>query len=162
LPRSNQPKRVPARSATRLIRSTSGLDLWVRNGPIIFRVILTASFSRRISGSAPPAARSNLLSINYDVLPNIYAPKIVHGAKPLGVLPLLPSRSLATRLAACWAAILVVSGCRTPVATPLTTVSHPRLASGQPDSLDQTYASEAGQTVAVTLQYPSSPDVAYI
>src|SRR5439155_27113361 len=83
--------------------------------------------------------------------------KSVHGAKPLGVLALLPSRSLATRLAACWAAILVVSGCSTPVATPLTTVSQPRLASGQPVSLDQTYAYDGGPTGAVPLPSPSSP-----
>ena len=111
----------------------------------------------------PRAARNpaDLLSINYDVLPNIYAPKMVHGAKSLGVLPLLPSRSLATRLAACWAAILVVSGCSTtPIATPLTTASQPRLASGQPVSLEQTYAYDGGPTGAVPLPSPSSQAVA--
>jgi hypothetical protein len=32
------------------------------------------------AGSARPRGPADLLSINYDVLPNIYAPKIVHGA----------------------------------------------------------------------------------
>ena len=64
-------------------------------------------------------------------------------------------------MAACWAAILVVSGCTTtPIATPLTTVSQPRLASGQPVSLEQTYAHDGGPTGAVPLPSPSSPAVA--
>ena len=79
---------------------------------------------------------------------------------PLGVLSLLPSRSLATRLAACGAAILVVSGCTTPIATPLTTVSQPRLTSGQPVSLEQSYGYDGGPTGAVPLPSPSSPAVA--
>ncbi|WP_157088475.1 type II secretion system secretin GspD [Bradyrhizobium jicamae] len=71
------------------------------------------------------------------------------------------SRSLATRLAACWAAILVVSGCTTtPIATPLTTVSQPRLTSGQPVSLEETYAQAGGPTGAVPLPSPSSQAVA--
>ena len=127
-------------------------------------MVLSGYFSQVFLGASwlhAPRSPADLLSINYDVLPNIYAPKIVHGAKPLGVLPLLPSRSLATRLAACWAAILVMPGCSTtPVATPLTTVSQPRLASGQPVSLEQTYAYDGGPTGAVPLPSPSSPAVA--
>ena len=54
-----------------------------------------------------------------------------------------------------------MSGCTTtPIATPLTTVSQPRLASGQPVSLEQTYAHDGGPTGAVPLPSPSSPAVA--
>ena len=130
-------------------------------GPSSPRLSSPRAFPGPSSCRAPARNPADLLSINYDVLPNIYAPKIVHGAKSLGVLPLLPSRSLATRLAACWAAILVVSGCSTtPIATPLTTVSQPRLASGQPVSLEQTYAYDGGPTGAVPLPSPSSQAVA--
>lgn len=57
--------------------------------------------------------------------------------------------------------MLVVSGCTTtPIATPLTTVAQPRLASGQPVSLEQTYAYDGGPTGAVRLPSPSSQAVA--
>jgi general secretion pathway protein D len=53
-----------------------------------------------------------------------------------------------------------VSGCTTPIATPLTTVSQPRLTAGQPVSLEQTYAYDGGPTGAVPLPSPSSQAVA--
>ncbi|MEH2536020.1 general secretion pathway protein D [Bradyrhizobium sp. AZCC 1588] len=53
-----------------------------------------------------------------------------------------------------------MSGCTTPIATPLTTVSQPRLTAGQPVSLEQTYAYDGGPTGAVPLPSPSSQAVA--
>ncbi len=54
-----------------------------------------------------------------------------------------------------------MSGCTTtPIATPLTTVSQPRLAAGQPVSLEQTYAYDGGPTGAVPLPSRSSQAVA--
>ncbi|KRR02841.1 hypothetical protein CQ12_07170 [Bradyrhizobium jicamae] len=54
-----------------------------------------------------------------------------------------------------------MSGCTTtPIATPLTTVSQPRLTSGQPVSLEETYAQAGGPTGAVPLPSPSSQAVA--
>jgi hypothetical protein len=46
----------------------------VRNGPIVSPFIFAASFCRAfwLRAACGPA---DLLSINYDVLPNIYAPK---------------------------------------------------------------------------------------
>lgn len=64
------------------------------------------------------------------------------------------------RLAACWAAVLAASGCTTTATTPLTTVAQPRLTSGQPVSLEQTYAYDGGPTGAVPLPSPSSQAVA--
>lgn len=56
--------------------------------------------------------------------------------------------------------MLVVSGCTTTATTPLTTVAQPRLASGQPVSLEQSFAHDGGPTGAVPLPSPSSPAVA--
>src|SRR4051812_18916730 len=78
----------------------------------------------------------------------------------VGGSPVSPSRSLAMRLAACWAAVLAASGCTTTATTPLTTVAQPRLTSGQPVSLEQTYAYDGGPTGAVPLPSPSSQAVA--
>lgn len=74
---------------------------------------------------------------------------------------MLPPRSLATRFAASWSALIVVSGCSTPIAVAPTTASQSRLVSGQPVSLDETYASDnGGPSAAVLLPSPSSQAVA--
>ena len=73
---------------------------------------------------------------------------------------LLPSRSFATRFAACWVVVIAVSGCTTPIAISPTTASQPKLASGQPVSLEQTYAFDGGPAAGVPLPAPSSQAVA--
>jgi len=73
---------------------------------------------------------------------------------------LLLSRSLATRFAACWVALIAVSGCSTPGPVGLTLASQPKLANGQPVSLD-TYAYDPTPTTsAIALPSPSSRAVA--
>jgi general secretion pathway protein D len=72
---------------------------------------------------------------------------------------LLHSRSLATRFAICWMAVTAVSGCSSPGAISLTPALQPKLASGQPVSLD-TYAYDPSPTGAIALPSPSSQAVA--
>lgn len=61
----------------------------------------------------------------------------------------------------CLSALIVVSGCSTPIAVAPTTVSQPKLAAGQPVSLEETYAYDnGGASTAVPLPSPSSQAVA--
>jgi general secretion pathway protein D len=80
-------------------------------------------------------------------------------------LSLLPIRHLAMRFAACWLAVIAVSGCSTTqlatiAPTPVST--EPKLASGQPVSLDETFAYEGGPSAAVPLPSRSSRAVAVV
>lgn len=76
---------------------------------------------------------------------------------------MLLSRGLATRSAAFVAAAFAMSGCvTTPLAVPLTTASTPKLASGQPASILDTYAYDRAPTGAVQLPSPSSQAVAVL
>jgi general secretion pathway protein D len=72
---------------------------------------------------------------------------------------LLLSRSLATRFAACWLALTVVSGCSTQGRIGPTVASQSRSAAGQVGSLDA-YAYDLAPTGAISLPSPSSPAVA--
>ena len=73
---------------------------------------------------------------------------------------MLPFRNLAMRSAASWLVLLAVSGCSTPIAMTSTTAVQPKLASGQPVSLDQAFAYENGGATALPLPSGSSRAVA--
>jgi general secretion pathway protein D len=72
---------------------------------------------------------------------------------------LLLSRSLATRFAACWLAVTVVSGCSTQGTIGPTVASQSRGVSRQPGSLDA-YAYDVAPTGAISLPSAASPAVA--
>ncbi|HMJ42949.1 MAG TPA: type II secretion system secretin GspD, partial [Pseudolabrys sp.] len=78
--------------------------------------------------------------------------------RPIGALVLQLCRSLATRFAACWVAVIAVSGCSAPGAIGPTLNSQPKLTS-QPVSLDS-LAYDPMPTGAVALPSPSSQAVA--
>ena len=94
-------------------------------------------------------------SINHDDLPNIYA-RFYARRHALGALALLPTRSLATRFATCWVALIAVSGCSTPGPVGPTLASQPKLANGQPVSLESFAFDPTPTTSAIALPSPSS------
>jgi general secretion pathway protein D len=71
---------------------------------------------------------------------------------------LLLSRSLATRFATCWLAVIAVSGCSSPGTIGLTVASQPKLANGQPVSLDS-YAYDLAPAAAIALPSHASEAV---